>query len=64
MTKTGSARETLAFKVTGDVNVRADLRRKRVVISFVTDDAKLLKLEGDYQTLERIHQEIVKQLQD
>ncbi len=61
--KTGGKRETLAFKVTGDVGVRADLHRKRVVISFVTEDAKVLNLEGDYQTLDRIHQEIVKQLQ-
>ena len=28
------------------------LHRKRVVITVVTEDAKVLDLEGDYQTLE------------
>jgi hypothetical protein len=54
----------MAFKVTGDVKVQADFHRKRVVISFVTDDGRMLNLETDYQTLDRIHQEIVRQLQD
>ena len=56
------ARSDLAFKVTGKIQVRADLRRKRVVISCVTEDGKSLTLETDYRALDRIHQEIQKQL--
>jgi hypothetical protein len=56
------ARPDLAFKVTGKIQVRADLRRKRVVISCVTQDGRSLQLETDYQALDRLHQEIQKQL--
>ena len=51
-----------ALRVTDDVELHADLDRKRVIISFVTEDAQVLSIEADYQTLDRIHQEIVKQL--
>lgn len=62
MTRTRAKPGTLTFKVTHDVTVRADLQRNRVVISFVSEDGKVINLETGYQTLERIHQEVTKQL--
>ena len=56
-------REHLAFKINGDVQIRADWGRQRAIISCVTDDGKALSLETDYQTLDRIHQQIQTQLQ-
>jgi len=50
------------FKITGEVEIRPDLHRRRVVLSCCTEDGKSLHLEADYQALERIHQEIQKQL--
>ncbi|MBL6618556.1 MAG: hypothetical protein ISP45_31405 [Reyranella sp.] len=62
MSKSRAKPGTLTFKVTGDVRVRADLQQSRVVISFVSEDGKVINLESGYQTLERIHQEVTKQL--
>jgi hypothetical protein len=56
------ARPVIVFKIAGEIQVRANLHRKRVVISCVTEDGKSLHLEAEYQALERIHQEIEKQL--
>ena len=51
------------FKISDKVRVHVDLERKRAVISCETDDGKSLKLEADYQTINRIHDEIRKQTQ-
>lgn len=51
------------FKISDKVRVHVDLERKRAVISCETDDGKSLKLEADYQTINRIHDEICKQTQ-
>ena len=50
-------------KVTRKVLVRVDLHRKLAVILCKTKDGKSLHLEADYQTLEKIHDEIRKQLE-
>ena len=55
-------RPDYVFKITGEIRVRPDLHRGRVVLSCMTEDGKSLYLETDYQALERIHQEIQKQL--
>ncbi len=51
------------FKISDKVRVHVDLERKRAVILCETDDGKSLKLEADYQTINRIHDEIRKQTQ-
>ena len=51
------------FKISDKVRVDVDLARKRAVISCETDDGKSLELEADYQTINRIHDEIRKQTQ-
>ena len=50
----------LTFKITPKVGVHADLHRKRVVISCETEDGRSIHLEANYQTLEKIHEEIRK----
>lgn len=56
-------RPDLRFAISGKVWIHVDLERKRVVISCVTKDGKLLDLETDYQTLDQIHREIQKHLE-
>ena len=51
------------FKITQKVGVHADYDQKQVVISFETKDGKTIHLEADYQTLEKMHDEIRKQLE-
>jgi len=51
------------FKITRKVGVHADYDQKRVVISCETKDGKTIHLEADYQTLEKMHDEIRKQLE-
>ncbi len=51
------------FTISDKVKVHVDIARKRAVISCETDDGKSLKLEADYQTINRIHDEIRKQTQ-
>jgi hypothetical protein len=55
-------RRDLRFKITDKVQVHLELGRKRAVISCETEDGRSLDLEADYQTLEKIHQEIQKQM--
>lgn len=54
----------LSFEITSKISVRADFDRRRVVISFESKDGRLIHLEGDYQTLERIHEEIRKHMEE
>ena len=51
------------FKISHKVEVRVDLHRKLGVVSCQTKDGKSIQLEADYQTLEKIHNEIRKQLE-
>ena len=57
------AHSDFIFKISDKVKVHVDIARKRAVISCETDDGKSLKLEADYQTINRIHDEIRKQTQ-
>ena len=50
----------LTLKITSKVGIHADFPRKRVVISCETEDGKSICLEADYQTIEKIHEEIRK----
>ena len=56
------SRPDFIFEITKKVGVHADYDQKRVVISCKTKDGKSVHLEADYQTLEKIHEEIRKQL--
>jgi len=51
------------FVITREVGVHADLDRKRAVISRETKDRKSIRLEADFRTLEKLHEEIPKQLE-
>jgi hypothetical protein len=51
-----------SFKITDKVEIHVDLHRKRAVISCATTDGKSVRLETDYETLDKMHQEIRKQL--
>jgi hypothetical protein len=53
----------LKFKITDRVRVHVEPHRKRAVISCETDDGKSLYLNMDYQTIDKIHEEIRKQLE-
>ena len=56
------SRPDLRFKITDKVQVRLEVDRNRAVISCETEDGESLDLEADYQTLDKIHQEIQKRL--
>jgi hypothetical protein len=45
------------------VGIRADFARKRAVISCETKDGKPIHRKADFQKLEKIHDEIRKQLE-
>jgi hypothetical protein len=53
----------LRFVVTRHVGVHADFHRKRAVISCETEDGKSIRLDADFQTLEKLHEQIRKQLE-
>ena len=55
-------RRDLRFKITDKVQANLELSRRRAVISCETENGKSLALEADYETLDKIHQEIQKQL--
>jgi hypothetical protein len=57
------ASSDLRFKITDKVRIHVDLDRNRAVLSCKTEDGKSLDLEADYQTLDKIHEEIKKQLE-
>jgi hypothetical protein len=52
-----------SFTINEKVRVHVDFARKRVMISCETYDGKSLHLETDYQTINRIHDELHKQLE-
>jgi hypothetical protein len=53
----------LRLVASGKVGVHADLGRNRVMISCETEDGKSIRLAVDLKTLEKLHQEIQKQLE-
>ena len=55
--------KALTFEITAKVDICADFARKRAVISCETNDGKPLHLKADFQTLEKIHDEIRNQLE-
>ena len=55
-------RRDLRFKITDKVQVDLEFSRNRAAISCETESGRSLALEADYQTLDKIHQEIQKQL--
>jgi hypothetical protein len=57
----GMASQELKFNITDDVGVDVNLDRERVVISCKTKDGKSLFLEADYQTIDKLHDEIESQ---
>ena len=50
------------FVITSKVGVHADFNRKRAVISCETEDGKSIRLDADFQTLEKLHEQIRKLL--
>jgi len=58
------AHPNFSFKITDRVQVHVDFDRKRVVVSCETDDGNLLDLDLGYQTINQIHDELRKQMED
>ena len=52
------------FEIARKVSVDADFDRHRAVISCETRDGKSIRLDADFKTLEKIHQEIQKELEN
>jgi DNA topoisomerase IB len=55
--------QDLTYKITNKVKVHVDFDRASVVISFETDDGKSLHLEAKYKTIDKIREEIDKQME-
>jgi len=51
-------------KIARKVSFDADFHRHRAVISCETEDGKSIHLDADFKTLEKIHQEIQKRLEN
>jgi len=47
------------FKITDKVQIRLDTKRNAVIL-FETKDGKSVRLEADYQTIDKIHDQIQK----
>jgi len=52
------------FEITPKVSVDADFHKRRAVISCETKDGKSIHLDADFKTLEKIHKEIQKRLEN
>ncbi|MGA8696717.1 MAG: hypothetical protein WB689_23350 [Xanthobacteraceae bacterium] len=52
-------RRDLTFKITDKVQIRLDAKRNAVIL-FETRDGKSVQLEADYQTINKIHDQIQK----
>ncbi len=57
------SRPDFKFFITGKVGITADFSRKRAVISCESKDGKTIRLDVDFPTLEKLHEEIRKQLE-
>ena len=55
-------RPDFSFSIKNKVRVHIDFARKLAVISCETQDGKSLQLEATYETIDKLHQEIQKQL--
>ena len=55
------AHPDFTFRITDKVRVHVDLDRKGVIL-FETHDGKSVQLEANYQTINKIHDEIKKQM--
>ena len=53
------AHRDLTFKITDKVQIRLDTERNAVIL-FETRDGKSVQLEADYQTINKIHDQIQK----
>jgi len=53
------AHRDLTFKITDKVQIRLDTKRNAVIL-FETKDGKSVRLEADYQTIDKIHDQIQK----
>ena len=53
------AHRDLTFKITDKVQIRLDTKRNAVIL-FETRDGKSVQLEADYQTINKIHDQIKK----
>jgi hypothetical protein len=51
------------FVITHKVAVHPDFHRKRAIISCETEDGKSVRIDADFKTLEKLHDEIRKQLE-
>lgn len=58
------AHSDLSFKISEKVQVHIDLARKKAVILCETADGKSLHLEAAYPTINKIHDEIRRQLEE
>jgi len=51
------------FKITDNVRLHVDFARKHAVILCETNDGKLVQLEASHHTINKIHDEIRKQME-
>ena len=56
-------RPDFRFKITDDVRLRVDFARKQEVILCETHDGKSVQLEASHDTINKIHDEIRKQME-
>jgi hypothetical protein len=53
------AHRDFTFKITDKVRIHLDTKRNAVIL-FETIDGKSVQLEADYQTIDKIHEQIQK----
>jgi len=51
------------FKITDNVRLHVDFARNKAVILCETQDGKLVQLEASHRTMNKIHDEIRKQME-
>jgi hypothetical protein len=51
------------FKITDNVRLQVDFARKQAVILCETHDGRLVQLEASHHTINKIHDEIRKQIE-
>ena len=58
------AHSDLSFKITEKVQLQIDFAHKKAVIVCETAEGKALHLEAEYRTINKIHDEIRRQLEE
>jgi len=48
-----------SFTITDEVHVRVDFQRNRAIVQCKTTDGKLVQLETELNTLDKLHQQII-----